>query len=138
MSINAWAKALGADPLIHGCFSRSRQLAEREGIRLYPCIQKLDLECSIDDWLGLSNQLMEPLIDDRSITALVHIHSVRGARWLPIDRHAKANGTFSSRWTHYEMEIARVKAVDDPAVRAARDGRLPAHRPIATQCPLIE
>src|ERR1700704_669645 len=36
------------------------------------------------------------------------------------------------------MKVARVKAVHDPAVRAAYDCSLPAHGPVANQRPLIE
>jgi hypothetical protein len=36
------------------------------------------------------------------------------------------------------MQIARVKAVCDPRVGRDRDDRLPAHRPVADQRPLIQ
>ena len=41
----------------------AKQLAKGKRIRLNTRIQKFDLKCSIDDWFGLSNQLIEPLID---------------------------------------------------------------------------
>ena len=52
--------------------------AEREGERLHASIEELDLELAIDDRLRLSDQLIQPLFDDRAVAALVHVDAVSG------------------------------------------------------------
>ena len=98
----------------------------------------MDLECAIDDWFRLSDQLVQPLFDDRAVAALVNVQAVGRAWRLPVDRHAKTYRGFLSQRTHDEMKVARVKAVHDPPIRIAKDGGLPPHRPFASQGPLIE
>ena len=63
--------------------------AEREHECLYAGIEKMDLECAIDDWFRLSDQLVQPLFDDRAIAALVNVQAAGRAWRLPVDRHTK-------------------------------------------------
>jgi hypothetical protein len=92
----------------------------------------------IDDWLRLSYQLIQPLLNNRAVAALIHVDAVGGTRRLPVNRHAETYGDALSWRTHHEMKVPRVKATHDPAVGTAEDGCLPAHRPLASQRPLIE
>src|SRR5829696_6502719 len=112
--------------------------AERERKSLHPRIKKLDLEVSISDGLGLSNQLIQPLFCDRAVALLVNVDSVSSARRLPIDEYAKSHGGSSRCRSHHEMKIAGVKAVRDPPVGLVQHGGLSLHRPITQKRPMIE
>src|SRR5262245_26101856 len=81
---------------------------------------------------------MEPLFDDGTITLFVDIEAASLTRRLPINGDAKANGRFLAGRPHDQMKIARVKTKRNPAIRTAQDRRLPAHRPLADERPLIE
>jgi hypothetical protein len=52
--------------------------AEGKGEGLDAGVEELDLEPSIRDRLRLPDQLIQPLFDDASITALVGITAARG------------------------------------------------------------
>ena len=103
--------------------------AEREGERRHAGIEEFDLELSIDDRLRLSDQLIQPLVDNRAVAALVHVAAMSSTRRLPVNRHAETYGDALPRRSHDEVKVAGVKAVHDPAVGTVRDGRLPTHRP---------
>ena len=51
----------------------SNRSSEREGERFHAGIEKLDLELSFFDRSRLSNQLIEALLGDRSVTLVVDI-----------------------------------------------------------------
>src|SRR5215204_2205650 len=112
--------------------------AERERKSLHPRIEKLDLELSISDGLGLSDQLIQPLFGNRAVALLVNVDSVSSPRRLPIDEHAKSHGGSSRCRSHHEMKIAGVKAVRDPPVGLVQHGGLSLHRPITRKGPMIE
>ena len=112
--------------------------AERERERLHAGIEELDLELPIDDRLRLPDQLIQTRFDHRAVAAVVHVEAVSRTGRLSVDRHAE---TYGAPWpwrAHDEMKVARVKATHDAAVGTAEDGCLPAHRPLASQRPLIE
>ena len=67
--------------------------AERERERLDAGVDEVDGEGSIDDRLRLSRQLIQPLLAQRSVAILVDVETVRGARWLTVDRHAETHRT---------------------------------------------
>ena len=112
--------------------------AEREGERLRTLIKELDLEPSIDDRLRLSNQLIQPLLDNRAVAAIVHVATVSRTRRLPVNRHAETYGDTLPRRSHDEMKVARVKATCDSAGAAVQDRCLLPHRPVPSQRPLIQ
>ena len=56
------------------------ELAERERERLHASIEELDLEVPIDDRLRLSDQLIQPLFDDRAVAGGIHVETVGGDR----------------------------------------------------------
>src|SRR5215212_2768185 len=112
--------------------------AERERKSLHPRIKKLDLEVAISDGLGLSDQLIQPLLGNRAVALLVNVDSVSSPRRLPVDEHAKSHGGSSRCRSHHEMKIAGVKAVSDPPVGLVQHGGLSLHSPITQKRPMIE
>src|ERR687895_2755457 len=77
--------------------------AEREAISLHPRIEKLDLEESIGDGLGLPDQLVEPLFAKGAFAPLVDVGSVSTIRRLSVDEHAKRHRSFSRCGSHDEV-----------------------------------
>src|SRR5437016_29938 len=104
--------------------------AERECKSLHARIDEFDLEQAISDGLGLSDQLIQPLLANRAVALLVDVNSVSGTRRLSIDEHAKSHGSSWHRRPHDEMKIAGVKAVRDPPVGLVQYGELLPHRPV--------
>ena len=74
---------------------------EREGLRAG--IEELDLEQSIDDRLGLSDQLIQPLFGNRAVALVVDVDAMGRARYLPVDQHAKPDRIAWRCRTHDEM-----------------------------------
>src|SRR5262245_24670356 len=105
-------------------------LAERERKGLDAGVEKLDLESPLTNLAGLSNQLIQALIGGHAVATLVDVGAVRGERRLAVERHAKAN-RFGPGWPHYQVQIARMKTIDDASGRLAEPGRVAAHRPAA-------
>src|SRR5207237_5238938 len=77
-----------------GCGDRVNSLcrgsAERERESLHARIEKLDLELSISNGLGLPDQLIQPLFCKRAVALVVNVNSMSSARRLSIDAHAKS------------------------------------------------
>jgi hypothetical protein len=48
---------------------------DRERECLYSGINELDLEVSVDDWLRLADQLIQPLLNHAPVSAGVHIEA---------------------------------------------------------------
>src|SRR4030095_14230372 len=101
------------------------RLTEGDGERLNAGIQELDLKLAIHDGLRLSNQLVQPLFDNRAIAAGVHVRAMRGTWRLAVYRDAEPHRGALPWRSHDEMKVARVKAVHHPAGRTAYDGSLP-------------
>ena len=117
--------------------SPSEQLAERERKRFNARAEKLDLEVSIDDWLGLTYQLVQTLFGNGAVALLIDVYSMGRAGRLSIDPHAKLNRLSGDCWAHDQVKVARVKAIGDGAVGLVQRHRIVTHRPIAGQCPFI-
>jgi hypothetical protein len=89
--------------------------AERERKSLHPRIEKLDLELSISDGLGLSDQLIQSLFGNRAVALLVNVYSMSTIRRLSIDEHAKWHRQ-TSRWgSHHEVNVARMEPDRNPS-----------------------
>jgi hypothetical protein len=112
--------------------------AERESKSLNTRIEKLDFELSISNGLRLPDQLIQPLFGNSAVALVVNVDAVSGARWFPIDEHAKAHGSSQRCRSHDEMQVTGVKPVCDPTVGLVQHGGLFADRPVARQGPLIE
>jgi len=80
-----------------------RRSAERERESLHARIEKLDLELPISNGLGLSDQLIQPLVGNRTVALVVNVTSMSRARCLSIEEHAKAHGRSPRRWSHDQM-----------------------------------
>ena len=96
-------------------FAMSRFLTECECEDLDPWIEELDLEQLIRGWLRLSNELIQARLARDSVTALVNVGALRGARVVPPGRHSKSDWRGAPRRAHHEVQIARVKGERDPA-----------------------
>src|SRR5262249_34220218 len=115
-----------------------RRSPECEHEHLYPWIKKLDLELSISDRLGLSNQLIHALFADAADATFVDVDSVGGTRLLSIDEDSKPHRSPLDRRSHHQMQIACVEAIPDPPIGVVEYGRLLSDRPDAVQRPIIE
>ena len=63
--------------------------AERKRKSLHARIEKLNFEQSIRDRLRLSDQLVQPLLDNVADAVIVDVDAVSSTRRLSIDQHAK-------------------------------------------------
>ena len=93
--------------------------AERERERLHGRIEELDLELSLGDGPGLSDQLVQSLLGNGVAALGVHVESVSGAGRLSIEAHAESSQLPADRRSHDEMKIPCVKPKDDPPVGLA-------------------
>src|SRR5262249_24839967 len=118
------------------CSKPASAKSERE--RFYTGIEKLNRNGAVDDWLRLPNQLVQPRFARHTVAALVDVQTMRGARWLPVNRDAKADRCPGPRRPHDEMHVPGVEAIRDVPGRCVQDRRLPADRPVAPERPLIE
>ena len=116
----------------------SSVLAKCERESLHAGIEKFDFELAISDWFGLSDQLVESLFNHCTVALLVNINSVRRARRLSIDPHAKFHGRSLGCRTQHEMDIAGVKTIRDASVGPVQRDGSPLHRPGPGQRPLIQ
>src|SRR5215471_10580904 len=91
-------------------------LSERKDVSLHARIKKLDLERPICDGLRLSDELVEPLLGDRSVALLVDLGAVSVARRASVEENTKAYRCSTRSRAHHKMHIARVEAVGDPPV----------------------
>jgi hypothetical protein len=80
-----------------------------------PRLEELDLEPPSLDRLGLPNELIEPLLRDRAVALLVDVGAMRSTRRSAVQQHAKAHRLAARGRSHHEMQIARVKPIDDGA-----------------------
>jgi hypothetical protein len=69
--------------------------------------------------MRLSDQLVQPLLDHLAIALGVHVASVRSARGLTVDEHAKAHRRSARRRAHDEMHIAGVTWVSAATIAPA-------------------
>src|SRR5262245_36502331 len=91
--------------------------AERERKRLHTWIQKLDLELSVHDGLGLSNGLVQTLFRHGTVSLVVYGNAVSGAWWPSVKEHAKSHRYTLPRRSHHEMQVARMKPIHHASVR---------------------
>ena len=70
------------------CQRYLRESAKSEVKEFYTRIEKFNFKLAISDRLGLSNQLIQPLLDHTTVALAVNVNSVRSSRFLPIDANA--------------------------------------------------
>src|SRR5204862_2971978 len=107
--------------------------SERKDISLHARIEKLDLEHSIGNRLGLPDELVEPLFSGRAVALLVDVGPVSIPRRAPIKEHAETYRRSARWWSHDQMQIARVKPVDDASVGLVERYGTGVQRPIAAE-----
>src|SRR5438128_8509973 len=112
--------------------------SERKDISLHARIEKLDLEHSIGNRLGLPDELVEPLFSGRAVALLVDVGPVSIPRRAPIKEHAETYRRSATWRSHDQVQIARVKPVDDATVGLVERYGTGVQRPIAAERPFIE
>ena len=75
-----------------------------------------------------------------SRNAISNVRSVTGSRWRiarrqSVDESAKAAGRPSCCRSHDEMQVAGMKAVDDPSAGLVEQSGLASHRPVTPRAP---
>src|SRR5206468_3108917 len=103
---------------LHDCYTHAwpNCLAERETVGLNTGRQERDLERALDDGSRFTNQLMQPLLGQRSVTLFVDVEAVCGAGRFSVDAHDERHGCVSRRRSHDEMDVAGVEAEGDPPI----------------------
>ena len=72
---------------------------------------------------ALANQLIEPLLRDRSVALLVDVEAVRVARRLSVDEHPKRHRGPSLPRAQDEVDVAGVEAERDLPAGAVQHAR---------------
>ena len=73
-----------------------RRLAEREGVRLRPAIEELNLELAIDNRIRLADQLVQPLLENGAVTAFIDVNATCRTWWPTVNSYSKAHSTVPS------------------------------------------
>ena len=113
-------------------------LAEREAVRLDVGSEERDLERTVGDRSALADQLIQTLLGQRSLSLFVDVESASIVRGLSVDEHSKRHGRTSGTRTHDEIDVARVKAKDDPSIGSVQHARSTPDRPVSQECPLVQ
>src|SRR5437667_11806252 len=99
-------------------------LSKREAEGFGAVIEELDLKAPVADWLGLTNQLIHPLLHNRAIPVRADINSVGCPGAQAIEEHTEPHGVALCRRSHDKVHIARVELVRDPATGAVERTRV--------------
>src|SRR4029077_9691255 len=110
----------------------------RKAVGFSPSGDEFDLEGSILDTAPLADQLVEPLIIGRSLALAVDVASAGCANSLAVDKNAKARRSRTFGRPHDEVDVARVKAKGDTAVRLVENRCALRDRPIPRQGPFVQ
>ena len=85
-------------------------LAEGEHVGLDAGRKKGDLEGAVGDRSRLANQLIEPLLGDRSVALFVDVEAMSVTGKFSIDEHTERHGRASRARPHDEMDVAGMEA----------------------------
>jgi hypothetical protein len=118
-------------------FSRNGQ-PKVERVGFDTCLEEVDAKGSILDFLWLANELIQTLFPHDAVPLRIDIEAARRSWHLPVKRNAEANAPPCNRTSHYEIEIAAVKAERDGAVRPLERDRSVCNRPITIERPFVE
>src|SRR5262249_56645255 len=91
---------------------------EAEGVRLDARIEELDLEATVVDGTGLSDQLVHPLLVRRPAARGVDVGPVGSAGRFPVEEDPEPDGLAAVRRPHDQIEISGMKAIGDAATGA--------------------
>src|ERR1700733_11983688 len=112
--------------------------AERECKSLQARIEKLDLESTVRNRAALANELIETLARDSAAAVGIDVGAVIAAGNAAVDCHPKADRLAVPRRPENEMQVARMKTIDNAAIRFVERRMFGAHGPIAREIPVIE
>src|SRR2546423_1719385 len=113
-------------------------LAEGEDVCAYARVAERDLEDALGGATALADELGPPRPIAGAFAELVDVDAAVGAGRLTVEEHSEADRGTLGRRCEDEVEVARVEAERDRAVRGAEDGRLLLDHPVAGHRPLIE
>ena len=105
--------------------------AEGERIGLNARGEKADFERAVGDWSALPHKLVEPLLGDHAASLGIGIRAVAVTGWRTIDRDLEWDRSATRSRSEHQMQIARVKPIDDGTVFRVEVGVLATDRPIA-------
>src|SRR5690606_33472755 len=112
--------------------------SESEGKGAGAGIQELDLEGALANAARLADQLIQPLFVDHAAAVLGHVLAGIATRRLAINGDSKAHRLAILAGTEHQVHIARLEAEHQLPTGAIQRGVFLAHRPAASQRPLVE
>jgi hypothetical protein len=124
------------NPVLLGQFDLGS--AEGEGVGVDAGIKKTDHEFAVAHFAGLPDELIEAMAGDDALAVGVNIDPMRIARIPAVDRHAEAHGLAVGGRAKHEMQITRMEAIDNAAVRGTQVRMLAADRPGSDEAPLVQ
>src|SRR5690606_26058897 len=93
--------------------SSSPSSTKRKRVGMQARVEKLNRERSVAHIYRLPDQLIEPLLSHHAIAVGIDVHAVILPRRGAVDRHPKAHGSGVGAWAQHQMQIARVKPIND-------------------------
>src|SRR6185437_9417202 len=113
-------------------------LSKGERVDVNARIEELDREHAVLDRAGLANDLVEPLVGDRSIALLVYVHAMVCAGRLAVHKHAEANWSTVRSGPEDDVQVSGVEGEINATRRFVEDGCFWFVRPVAGQRPLVQ
>ena len=107
-----------------------RDSAKGKRERLRAWIEKLDLKGAVVDRVFLTDELVQAVFGDLSVSVRIGVHSVILTRRLPVDLHAEADRLSVGSGPQHQVHVARVETIDDLAwrgVESSQPGRGPSN-----------
>ena len=118
--------------------TRHSVLAEGKHVSRNIGVEERDLEGVLGDGTLLTDELIEPLFDNRAVAIRIHVTPLRRSRRVAIEQHVESYGGSRDCWAHDDIEVTSVKAVGELPVGRVEPGGLLLNRPVARQSPVIE
>jgi len=101
-------------------------------------IEKLDLEEPVLDRCRLPDQLVHPLVSERSDTVPVHVRPVAAAWRLPIEQHPEPDRVPARLGCHDEIQVPGVEPVGDLPSSSSGDRPVRPDGPRPGESPSVE
>lgn len=99
------------------CSAPAVHLIKREAEHLRTRIEELDFERPVVHFTTLTHQLIQARTRYRARAVARDVVAVRGSGWRSVDRDPESYGLAIRGWCEHQMEIARVEAIGNAAVR---------------------
>ena len=117
---------------------RHQWLPEREHVGLDPAGEEGDLESAVADRSAPANQLIEPLLSDRSVALLIDVKSMLVARRLSVDKTRNGTEAPRSRGLRTRCTSRAWKRNASCPFVAIQDRRPLPDRPIPGESPFVQ